>query len=365
LALPFSCIPAATQLPTVFCSLPVRSPSHLRAMENISRISNCSTQGEAIKLVLRSTFIDVETPWQAEARSRSSSMPARTGGQMVSAENEDEHIYVSNLVERACRLESAAACAPTKQKLEETLKLENKPRRVGMRRRGGTISRDLFSSDHSTVASVSDLTEATSMSEGDTSITPTDLDGKAGLAEALDEADGSVCATSTDFHSDSLSLGSFGHPFLCERACAYAAAGLCTSGSECRYCHIPHTTKQVHLDKRNRQMLQAMPYEARAAMMLPILEQKAHENDFGPACESLLTLLANEANLARGHQPVPSKLLAKSGLSRVMTAMSFHTVLRHLLSNLPIEAAPSTSDVHIFIEAMRAHVDNNGCEGRW
>eukprot|EP00448_Togula_jolla_P011064 CAMPEP_0170617858 /NCGR_PEP_ID=MMETSP0224-20130122/26646_1 /TAXON_ID=285029 /ORGANISM="Togula jolla, Strain CCCM 725" /LENGTH=307 /DNA_ID=CAMNT_0010943787 /DNA_START=56 /DNA_END=979 /DNA_ORIENTATION=- len=174
--------------------------------------------------------------------------------------------------------------------------------------------------------------------------------------------DGSA-RTDTDSTSDfAVSRGSFGHPHLCERVCAYAAAGLCKSGSDCSYCHITHHTKQVHLDKQNRRRLQAMSYEARAAFMLPILEQKARENDFGPACEILMTLLAKDAKLALGRDQVPCKLLGLGGLSRVMTAMSFHTVLRHLLGGLPVEAAPSTADVHLLLEAMRLHVSDTGIE---
>mmetsp|Transcript_13291 Transcript_13291/g.29261 ORF Transcript_13291/g.29261 Transcript_13291/m.29261 type:complete len:348 (-) Transcript_13291:219-1262(-) len=340
-------------------------------METVSRTSNCIVQREDIKLLWRSTFIDVEAPLDAAPRIRSSSVPATPGHQSFSTEFKEEQIYVNRLVERASHLSSLAASTQYKfmeSKLENKLgstesQLKNTQGRVSTRRKGA-ISRDFFLSDHSTVPSLGDVSEVAEVIAAEKeSFARRDWDkGSSIEACAVLAPDGSA-RTDTDSTSDfAVSRGSFGHPHLCERVCAYAAAGLCKSGSDCSYCHITHHTKQVHLDKQNRRRLQAMSYEARAAFMLPILEQKARENDFGPACEILMTLLAKDAKLALGRDQVPCKLLGLGGLSRVMTAMSFHTVLRHLLGGLPVEAAPSTADVHLLLEAMRLHVSDTGIE---
>mmetsp|Transcript_30785 Transcript_30785/g.67385 ORF Transcript_30785/g.67385 Transcript_30785/m.67385 type:complete len:344 (-) Transcript_30785:463-1494(-) len=320
------------------------------------------------KLVWRSTFIDVESTLQAGPRSRASSEPATLGRQRVSTEFQDEQTYVSNLAERAASLENSAVF-PVKAEVRSKKCMLSVPRRFG----GIEISREAFASDQSTAASGGDLTDATSTSaEGDASSflgsfcltdvwstmrvrarmdgaarhDPKDLVGSLGVG--MDSADG----------TQSVSQGSFGHPFLCGRICAYAAAGRCLSGSDCVYCHIPHANKQLHLDKRNRGIIQAMTFSQRAALMLPILEEKAREYDFGPACESLLNLLSKEANFTRRCGPVPNKASGQKGLAGVLTAMSFQDVIRHLLLGLSMPAPSSADDIQVLLEAMRMYISS-------
>eukprot|EP00928_Gymnodinium_smaydae_P077510 TRINITY_DN6088_c0_g1_i1.p1 TRINITY_DN6088_c0_g1~~TRINITY_DN6088_c0_g1_i1.p1 ORF type:complete len:647 (-),score=89.05 TRINITY_DN6088_c0_g1_i1:193-2133(-) len=69
--------------------------------------------------------------------------------------------------------------------------------------------------------------------------------------------------------------GSVGHPELCARPCIYAASGKCANGATCGFCHLPHDTRPAHLDKKGRDKMKRMPLEERAAMILPIVRQRA------------------------------------------------------------------------------------------
>jgi hypothetical protein len=68
--------------------------------------------------------------------------------------------------------------------------------------------------------------------------------------------------------------GSRGHPELCSRACLYYPIGQCTNGLDCEFCHMPHSKRNVHLDKRHREMMRNMDFVERACLILPILKAK-------------------------------------------------------------------------------------------
>lgn len=68
--------------------------------------------------------------------------------------------------------------------------------------------------------------------------------------------------------------GSIGHPELCSRPCLYYAAANCTNGNNCDFCHLPHSKRPAHLDKRHRDMLRDMPFDAVAALVLPVVREK-------------------------------------------------------------------------------------------
>lgn len=69
--------------------------------------------------------------------------------------------------------------------------------------------------------------------------------------------------------------GSVGHPFLCSRPCLFVTSGSCASGNDCAFCHRSHPKRPLHLDKRNREMLDRMPDDARTALLLSLLQEKA------------------------------------------------------------------------------------------
>eukprot|EP00448_Togula_jolla_P023762 CAMPEP_0170586684 /NCGR_PEP_ID=MMETSP0224-20130122/9876_1 /TAXON_ID=285029 /ORGANISM="Togula jolla, Strain CCCM 725" /LENGTH=323 /DNA_ID=CAMNT_0010910247 /DNA_START=45 /DNA_END=1016 /DNA_ORIENTATION=- len=315
-------------------------------MDRVSIAPTFSGKKEPMRLVWRSTFINAEAPLEPWGKSlKSFSEPTAAACMSVSTEFVDEQVYVQNLAERACQLLRSTGVSPTLVSPPK-LKLEDQACPVPQQSYPLCINRDIYSSGRSTVASFSDATDAKSSYaevENSSHFTDTWSTPKAATDSAsFNELD---CPANP---------GSLGHPHLCERICHYEAEGRCISGIDCNFCHMPHAEKQVHLDKRNRRMIQAMSYYERAAILLPILEQKAQENDFGPACELLLSLLAKEASAHEGTVPQ----LPKNRLARATSSMSFHTVLVHLVHGLPRQATLSVDDVQILTQAMRVHVAN-------
>jgi len=346
----------------------------VQRMDHVSIFPRLSPQ--SVRLVLRSTFIDVEAPPEMMRQSRSLSEHARPR-HTISEEFQHEQMYVNTLAERAEYFQGRPLCAPKmlgtttrtckfsawldkhpppRKKCEAYFSKPKKAADSGDANDAEDTSADGESSAFTTSSwcrSTSEATTATTM----TSLT--NVDSNVDFVGPDDESAPTSFGTDLTEGGDgefSVSQGSFGHPHLCERVCTYAPVGRCLSGVDCRYCHIPHTAKQPHLDKRNRRMILAMPFKVRAEVMLPLLEQKARDTNFGPSCDALLTLLAKEANLTRGCLDVPSKLPEHRGLRRVMASMSFYNVLRHLLSGPPAPAALSIDDVPILLEDMRFYV---------
>eukprot|EP00747_Dinoflagellata_sp_TGD_P159818 gnl/TRDRNA2_/TRDRNA2_177926_c0_seq2.p1 gnl/TRDRNA2_/TRDRNA2_177926_c0~~gnl/TRDRNA2_/TRDRNA2_177926_c0_seq2.p1 ORF type:complete len:417 (+),score=61.02 gnl/TRDRNA2_/TRDRNA2_177926_c0_seq2:72-1322(+) len=68
--------------------------------------------------------------------------------------------------------------------------------------------------------------------------------------------------------------GSIAHPELCSRPCLYYAAGSCSNGDNCDYCHLPHPRRVMHLDKRHREMVKQLPFRECCSLVLPILKEK-------------------------------------------------------------------------------------------
>mmetsp|Transcript_40110 Transcript_40110/g.103838 ORF Transcript_40110/g.103838 Transcript_40110/m.103838 type:complete len:387 (+) Transcript_40110:109-1269(+) len=95
----------------------------------------------------------------------------------------------------------------------------------------------------------------------------------------LSWADSQDALASPMFESPGCSRGSVGHPELCSRPCLYFAMGSCESGTSCEYCHMAHSKRPAHLDKRHREMLRSMPPVEWAALVLPILQKKVESLD--------------------------------------------------------------------------------------
>ena len=73
-------------------------------------------------------------------------------------------------------------------------------------------------------------------------------------------------------------LGSYGHPELCHRPCIKFLTGVCKSGVDCNFCHLPHT-KIPKFDKQQREVLATLPKHALLAAILPHLRLRVVEYD--------------------------------------------------------------------------------------
>jgi len=282
------------------------------------------------------------------------------GRRKVSEEIQHEERYVNSLSERFLYT-SRARCSVALKSQEMAM-----PRPIPNLNAKRMISREAYSSERSTSIDSTDAFDEGNLSVGggdSYSLKSSML--VIGLGGFKMDSDASGCmspsferssfGTASEPEVDgSWSQGSVGHPHLCERSCSYAAAGQCYNGASCRYCHAPHTGRQLQLDKRHRSMLQAMSFELKTEVMFPILEQKAVEHDFGPSCQDLLNLLERQVGLAHGHRHVPIKMKGRRGLVRTLSSMYFFDVLRHLLSSRALPEVVS-KNVRSLMEGMRLY----------
>jgi len=125
--------------------------------------------------------------------------------------------------------------------------------------------------------------------------------------------------------------GSWGHPEVCRRPCAYFAAGGisgCKSGVSCTFCHLPHRKNAQRLDKHHREELAKLSLSTRLAVEMPILTEKAES-------------IGLELGLLHPLQKlVPSK--APAGVSRkfimALKAMPLRALLQGLAKDCSMEA---------------------------
>mmetsp|Transcript_71808 Transcript_71808/g.113841 ORF Transcript_71808/g.113841 Transcript_71808/m.113841 type:complete len:293 (+) Transcript_71808:83-961(+) len=147
--------------------------------------------------------------------------------------------------------------------------------------------------------------------------------------------------------SNPCSVGSIGHPDLCRRPCMYFAAGKCSNGAACDYCHMSHDGRTMHLDKRQREFLSKIPIEKFLALILHYLEAKADENGFRPAAKELLQLLRGFAHLG-SEEPIvlpelPNKMWSK--LDYMLKKMTFQSLVSLAMkSNSGSDFADQMSD---------------------
>jgi len=139
--------------------------------------------------------------------------------------------------------------------------------------------------------------------------------------------------------------GDWGHPELCSRPCIFAAKGMCTSGSSCVFCHLPHSRPQL-LDKRGRTLLKAMLHAERASLILSIVESKAASIGLGKEASQLLDELVSTC-------PNAFTGVRKAKFSRVAPAME-NMMLRQLL----LMASACEIEGHsVFSEIIKKHMD--------
>uniref|UniRef100_A0A7S4Q595 C3H1-type domain-containing protein n=1 Tax=Alexandrium monilatum TaxID=311494 RepID=A0A7S4Q595_9DINO len=120
------------------------------------------------------------------------------------------------------------------------------------------------------------------------------------------------------------SVGSCGHPELCSRPCLYFARGECANGSSCDFCHLEHSKRPVHPDKRNRQLLGELSFSETLSVAAPVIREKIEELGLGPRALRPLDELA--AAFAGEEEPtVPGR--RRKQLQDVMRSMLLRSVV--------------------------------------
>jgi hypothetical protein len=92
--------------------------------------------------------------------------------------------------------------------------------------------------------------------------------------------------------------GSVGHPHLCNRPCRYAAEGGCENGTQCGYCHMPHSRRSVHQDKKTRDLLRRMPPPSRSAVILDAIHEKLKDIGLSQTAKQELSSWALQLGIA-------------------------------------------------------------------
>lgn len=148
--------------------------------------------------------------------------------------------------------------------------------------------------------------------------------------------------------------GSVGHPFLCSRPCLFVTSGSCASGNDCAFCHRSHPKRPLHLDKRNREMLDRMPDDARTALLLSLLQEKVAAIDTSPMSQKLFEAMAvacgssPPAGFATEARPIKRR---ERTLQSALATMS----LRPVLSILVRTTKTNIPQVNAAAEALWKH----------
>jgi len=148
--------------------------------------------------------------------------------------------------------------------------------------------------------------------------------------------------------------GSRGHPELCSRACLYYPLGKCTNGMDCKFCHLQHSKRSTHLDKRHREMLRGMPFHERFRLILPVLKTKLEgvdtHRDLNASLMALLASLGQTNPAIQDDRKRAKEIRTLQAALRFMSAKS----LAALLYNAPIPGdAPEYLVIEEFFNKIR------------
>mmetsp|Transcript_101546 Transcript_101546/g.219241 ORF Transcript_101546/g.219241 Transcript_101546/m.219241 type:complete len:591 (-) Transcript_101546:134-1906(-) len=152
---------------------------------------------------------------------------------------------------------------------------------------------------------------------------------------------------------EGINPGSVGHPELCTRPCLYFAGGGCANGITCEFCHLPHSKRPAHLDKRNRGLLKEMPQAECVALVLPILQAKVDEMNLGSDMMSLVNNIGDFTEAGSSHAARKGQTKEKLGLLTALKAMSLRSLL--MMLNRSSVLAP-THPQNLAIDAVWQHL---------
>eukprot|EP00445_Apocalathium_hangoei_P002036 CAMPEP_0203856250 /NCGR_PEP_ID=MMETSP0359-20131031/10073_1 /ASSEMBLY_ACC=CAM_ASM_000338 /TAXON_ID=268821 /ORGANISM="Scrippsiella Hangoei, Strain SHTV-5" /LENGTH=382 /DNA_ID=CAMNT_0050772843 /DNA_START=73 /DNA_END=1221 /DNA_ORIENTATION=- len=150
---------------------------------------------------------------------------------------------------------------------------------------------------------------------------------RVGMIWADASADSPDALAAPMFESPICSQGSVGHPELCSRPCLYFAMGSCDKGESCEFCHMAHTKRPVHLDKRQRELLRSMSPWEWAALVLPILQKKIESLDDSLETKAMLIDIASSCGIALGSVTLAVPQRSQRMMILTMRSMSLRSLL--------------------------------------
>jgi len=226
--------------------------------------------------VLRGTFID-EVMQKAPSMQRSNSDPCIDGHSSLSSlwrgREQDyaarlEAKYVATLEEKARQLRSPASKSKTPDSLEAAT--EGKLVRTCSASSAASVSSTICPESRRHTMSNSSTAKSTPFTSEETNGTYTSFSSDVHFSESKGEA-----KSPEGKASEAWSVGSLGHPQLCNRPCIQFSRGVCADGRDCNFCHMAHGSRTPHLDKRHRELLLRLSFGQRAAVAVPILKRQA------------------------------------------------------------------------------------------
>eukprot|EP00930_Biecheleria_cincta_P081324 TRINITY_DN7016_c0_g2_i5.p1 TRINITY_DN7016_c0_g2~~TRINITY_DN7016_c0_g2_i5.p1 ORF type:complete len:323 (-),score=55.41 TRINITY_DN7016_c0_g2_i5:125-1093(-) len=239
----------------------------------------------ALKLLYRSTFIDVDDSSDEPMRPRSQSQPpcSRNLAACAPARLEETQLgdYVAALGHRAEQLDvlirsnDNAKAKALLQKAEEQRRTETASTFFSASSLHDS-ARQLRTP--TSISSVSSMSPATSGPGSERSL----LKDFHGFRRTVScQSSTGMSQAEPDMGKDTVrelpSQGSSGHPEICRRPCLYFARGDCQSGSACGYCHLDHAERISHWDKRNREMLKRMTLADLLPLVLKLARKRAQD----------------------------------------------------------------------------------------
>ena len=265
-----------------------------------------------MQFVWRGTFIDEAVP-NAAAMRRTRSEPPMGPSCSVSPFG-SEREYVTTLEARACHF------VPLKES-------PKKPQRS--HRRTPSMASAVSVTSTQCPPSPRWTSETTSNGDDEMSMPCTPVSGESNEYTPLcieashgESEPRAVCGKAT---TAEWSIGSVGHPGLCNRPCILFSRGECTAGRDCRFCHLAHPGGRTpHLDKRHRELLLRLSFSERAAVALPIMKRQVAKLGLAGEAQQLLTALESVACKVAWNARTQRE---GTSLTSALGALSFRSVM--------------------------------------
>eukprot|EP00440_Ansanella_granifera_P046748 gb/GFBE01050624.1/.p1 GENE.gb/GFBE01050624.1/~~gb/GFBE01050624.1/.p1 ORF type:complete len:309 (+),score=79.55 gb/GFBE01050624.1/:1-927(+) len=298
----------------------------------------------ALKLFYRSTFIDVEEEMSCSAglRVRARSLPAITRTPATEVHQEESQLsnYVTTLAQRAEQL-----C-------------------VLLRREGSLAQLKEEPTPEPKTKMQMELETSSTATPHDSSESMEKLSSKASVVHhELSPCFEAVCAKSI---SDSLTAevmpcpGSVGHPEVCRRPCLYYAAGCCSNGDACGYCHLAHTQRPSHLDKQQREALKKLSDADLLKMLAKQMRARAADKGFLAEASEVLRLMEGWGRTATKAPSCAAAAPATRHLAKLeyhLSKMTFASLLGLAVRGQKTSAAAShQGQVADALTSMRARL---------
>lgn len=161
----------------------------------------------------------------------------------------------------------------------------------------------------------------------------------------------STPAASVAEHAEQMNPGSLGHPELCPKPCLQLMRGHCAAGIHCDFCHLTHSKRPSHLDKRNRDLLKRTPMQQVVRMIVPMMRDRVQALNLNPELVELLhdmeRVLGSASELLRDSRGMQN-------LYNAMSTLTLRTQLGIMQRALAIDSSDDNATFAWHVDRLRA-----------